>query len=275
MMSTSLFICGIWTVVTGAAQVIHKSVQTAIAGENVTLYCQLAESYDVVQVTWQKEHGKDKTNIATYSTTHGPKVLGKYQNHVHISQSGLSVSTITFHAVTVKDEGCYSCIFNTFPLGSMPGRTCLQVYALKEPKIDVKHTSPDSTGKEMLKISCSVTGRPAAVITWKVPEYLHIKPIQYVTHHPNQTVTVVSNFTHMYSKDLWKNPVSCVIQHPSLNITHELTLPENGVEQGSSDMLRKFNVWTVFLYKRSSPIESSSPKKLSGWMKNLLNETLL
>lgn len=101
-----------------------------------------------------------------------------------------------------------------------------------KPKVDVKCSSPDSTGKEMLKISCSVTGRPAAVITWKIPEYLQIKPVQYITHHPNQTVTVVSNFTHMSTKDLWKNPVSCVIQHPSLNTTQELTLSENGIEQG-------------------------------------------
>uniref|UniRef100_A0ACB8FHD9 Uncharacterized protein n=1 Tax=Sphaerodactylus townsendi TaxID=933632 RepID=A0ACB8FHD9_9SAUR len=239
MTSTSLFFYGIWTVVAGAAQVIHQSVQIAIAGENVTLCCQLAESYDVVQVTWQKEHGKDKTNIATYSTAHGPKVLGEYQNRVHISPSGLNVSTITFHAVTIEDESCYSCIFNTFPLGSIPGRTCLKVYALTKPKVDVKRVmSPDSTGKEMLKISCSVTGRPAPVITWQFPEYLQIKPIQYITHHPNQTVTAVSNFTHMSSKDLWENSVNCVIQHPSLNSTQALTLPENGEEQAKRKVPR-------------------------------------
>uniref|UniRef100_A0A8D2L945 Immunoglobulin V-set domain-containing protein n=1 Tax=Varanus komodoensis TaxID=61221 RepID=A0A8D2L945_VARKO len=65
--------------------------------------------------------------VATYSNTHGSRVLGKYQHHVHLSQSGLAVSAITFHAVTLKDEGCYSCIFNTFPLGSIPGKTCLKV----------------------------------------------------------------------------------------------------------------------------------------------------
>ncbi|XP_077200406.1 OX-2 membrane glycoprotein [Paroedura picta] len=230
MISTSLFICGIWTAITGTAQVIHQAVHTAVAGENVKLYCQLAESHDVIQVTWQKVHGKDKTNLATYSTTHGPKVLGKYQNHVRISQSGLSVSAITFHAVTVEDEGCYSCIFNTFPLGSIPGRTCLKVYVLMKPKVDVTLTSPDSTGKEMLDVSCSATGRPAAVITWKIPEHLRIKPVQYVSHHPDQTVSVVSNFTHVPSKDLWKNHIRCLIQHPSLNATQELTLPEFGTE---------------------------------------------
>nr|XP_056714163.1 OX-2 membrane glycoprotein [Euleptes europaea] len=248
MISTSLFFCGIWTVVAGAAQVIHQSVQTAIAGENVTLYCRLAESYDVVQVTWQKEHGKAKANIATYSTAHGPKVLGTYENRVHISQSGLNVSTITFHGVTVKDESCYSCIFNTFPLGSIPGRTCLKVYALTKPKVDVKSVmSPDSTGKEMLKLSCSVTGRPAPVVTWQFPKHLQIKPVQYVIHHPNQTVTVVSNFTHMSSKDLWENPVNCVIQHPSLNSTQELTLPEKGVEQAKRKVPRIPVLVSIFM----------------------------
>lgn len=128
--------------------------------------------------------------------------------------------------------------------------TCFCFTALMKPKVNVKCTSPDSTGNKMLRISCSVTGRPAAVITWKFPEYLQIKPVQYVTYHPNQTVTVVSNFTHMSSKDLWKNPVSCVIQHPSLNTTQELTLSENGVEQGECKC-------ECFLFKYMAGVQDS------------------
>lgn len=112
----------------GAAQVIHKSVQVITAGRNVTLHCQLAGMHDVVQITWQKEHEKTKTNVATYSEAHGSQVLGEYQSNVHLFQSGLKVSAITFRAVTFQDEGCYNCIFNTFPLGSITGKTCLKVY---------------------------------------------------------------------------------------------------------------------------------------------------
>lgn len=108
---------------------IHKTVHIAAVGENVTLQCKLSKLYEVVQVTWQKENGKAKTNLATYSEADGSKVLGKDQSHVQISQSGLSISALTFLGVQLKDDGCYNCIFNTFPLGSIPGRTCLKVYS--------------------------------------------------------------------------------------------------------------------------------------------------
>ncbi|XP_053164884.1 OX-2 membrane glycoprotein-like [Hemicordylus capensis] len=272
MISASLYIWVLWTIVTGATQVVHNSIQTSTVGENVTLHCQLAEHYDVVQVTWQKEHGKDKTNIATYSKTRGSKVLGHYKNHVQISQSGLSASAITFYAVTLKDEGCYNCIFNTFPLGSIPGRTCLKVYTLSEPKVDVKRvTSPDNAEGEALEISCSVTGRPAPVITWKISKHLQIEPSQYVIKYPNHTVTVVSNFTHLSPKNIWKNSIICVVQHPSLNTTQELTLPEIVTEQEQNEdpgiavvitscisvviLVLGLVIVTIFCWRRSLPVD--------------------
>uniref|UniRef100_A0A8C6X6Z5 Uncharacterized protein n=1 Tax=Naja naja TaxID=35670 RepID=A0A8C6X6Z5_NAJNA len=65
--------------------------------------------------------------IATYSKAYGAKVLSN-QSNIHLSQSDLTFSAITFNGVTFKDEGCYSCIFNTFPLGPISGKTCLEVY---------------------------------------------------------------------------------------------------------------------------------------------------
>uniref|UniRef100_A0A8D0B773 Ig-like domain-containing protein n=1 Tax=Salvator merianae TaxID=96440 RepID=A0A8D0B773_SALMN len=156
--------------------------------------------------------------IATYSKMDGITVLGK--NNIYMSQSGLNVSAITFHAVTLKDEGCYNCIFNTFPLGSIPGRTCLKVY------VNVRRLpDPDNAGEEILDISCFVTGRPTPTITWKVTENLQIKPKEYIIHHPNQTATVISNFTHSASRNVGNSTIICVIHHPSLNTTRELTLP--------------------------------------------------
>ncbi|XP_061485506.1 OX-2 membrane glycoprotein-like isoform X2 [Rhineura floridana] len=220
--------------IAGTTQVVHKTVQTITAGENVTLQCRLAKQHEVVQITWQKEQEEPETNIATYSKTHGTRVLGKFHRNVHMSQSQLRVSAITFHAVTLKDEGCYKCIFNAFPVGSITGRTCLKVYALTQPKVTVRHVTDPGNAEEVLEISCSVTGKPAPEITWKVTKPLLIKPNHYVIQHPNQTVTVVSNFSYVSSKDVWENPIICVIQHPSLNTAQELTLPEMGIKQVQS-----------------------------------------
>nr|XP_060622909.1 OX-2 membrane glycoprotein-like [Anolis sagrei ordinatus] len=232
MFFTSFFVCIYWTDVIGAAQVIHKPVQTVTVGTNVTLGCQLAGKHDIVQVTWQKEHEKTKTNIATYSESHGSRVLGKYQSNVQLFQRGMTISAITFYTAALTDEGCYDCIFNTFPLGAISAKTCLRVYALTEPRVSVKHViDPDNAGERVLEISCSATGKPEPVITWKANKHLRIKPKQYVTQHFNKTVTVVSNFTHLSSQVFRDNPIICVIHHPSLNTTEELAVPVTVMEE--------------------------------------------
>ncbi|XP_070607648.1 OX-2 membrane glycoprotein [Erythrolamprus reginae] len=210
----------------GDTEVIHKPVQTITTGKNVTLFCQLA-NHDIVQVTWQKT----QTNIATYSKAYGAKVLSN-QSNIHLSQSDLTFSAITFNMVTFKDEGCYSCIFNTFPLGPISGKTCLKVYALTEPEINVKQVPNPDNMKEIREINCSVTGRPAPVITWKMKKPLQMKPKLHTILHSNKTVTVISTFTQVLSRTVSENSVICVIQHPSLNTSQELTLPEIVSKQG-------------------------------------------
>ncbi|KAJ6650790.1 hypothetical protein lerEdw1_003994 [Lerista edwardsae] len=268
-------LCHCWVLLAGATQVIHKTVHIATVGENVTLQCKLSKRYDVVQVTWQKENGKAKTNLATYSDADGSKVLGKDQSHVQISQSGLSISALTFLGVQLKDDGCYNCIFNTFPLGSIPGRTCLKVYSLTEPTLDVKRVaSPDNEETELLELSCSVTGKPAPQITWKGIQPLLKKPSQSTFYHPNQTVTVVSNLTYVSSKDAWENPITCVVQHLSSNTTKELTLPEVEMEQAQNKdpgpavvvvsvfvavCLLGLTIFTIAYYWRRLPPVDSKP----------------
>uniref|UniRef100_A0A2D4JIQ7 Ig-like domain-containing protein n=1 Tax=Micrurus lemniscatus lemniscatus TaxID=129467 RepID=A0A2D4JIQ7_MICLE len=80
--------------------------------------------------------------------------------------------------------------------------------------------------EEIREIRCSVTGRPAPVITWKMKKPLQIKPKSHMIPHSNKTVTVISTFTQVLSKTVSENSVICVIQHPSLNTSQELTLPE-------------------------------------------------
>uniref|UniRef100_A0A7M4FWY4 Ig-like domain-containing protein n=1 Tax=Crocodylus porosus TaxID=8502 RepID=A0A7M4FWY4_CROPO len=111
-----------------SVQVIPSKVQSTKEGKNATFLCHLISKHDVLQVTWQKENGKKENNIATYSKINGHKILDNYAGHINFTQRELKVSAITFHAVTMQDEGCYKCIFNTFPMGSVFGRMCLKVY---------------------------------------------------------------------------------------------------------------------------------------------------
>uniref|UniRef100_A0AAZ1Y148 Ig-like domain-containing protein n=1 Tax=Oreochromis aureus TaxID=47969 RepID=A0AAZ1Y148_OREAU len=68
--------------------------------------------------------------------------------------------------LTEEDEGCYRCLFNTYPEGAFIGRTCLQLYELHEPVVDVRESN--STAEWV--VSCSATGRPAPTVTLSVSQ---------------------------------------------------------------------------------------------------------
>ncbi|NXV44172.1 OX2G protein, partial [Uria aalge] len=217
----------------GSVQVMHRKVQSVQAGGNVTFSCRSVTKEDVLQVTWQKEMDGAEDNIATYSTMNGQKIAKGYAGHVSFAHSELQDSAISLHGVTLQDEGCYKCIFNTFPSGAVTGRMCLKVYAISNPKVEAKlipSPDKDEDSEKMVGMSCSATGKPAPKISWHLPSILQQKPREYHIRLSNQTVTVISNFTHSHSKILQEYPIACVIQHPSLNVT--LVLPMDSLAQG-------------------------------------------
>ncbi|XP_036604053.1 OX-2 membrane glycoprotein-like [Trichosurus vulpecula] len=206
----------------GMPRVIHKTEVNSTVGENVTLSCQLSAEKEVLQVTWQKE-GQTTDNIATYSPNHGPRLLGSYLDHVRVTQSDLNSSAITLEFVSLKDEGCYRCIFNIFPIGPVQGRMCLNVYAISKPEVDAQLLTREEG--EVLSLSCRVTGKPAPKITWDLPDGLVVTPQLSYVWHPNKTVTVISNFTYSPAQLPQEWPIICMIQHPVLNTEIELKYP--------------------------------------------------
>ncbi|XP_021253890.1 OX-2 membrane glycoprotein-like [Numida meleagris] len=238
MMVTCLLLSGLWALASGSVQVMHKKVQSVQAGGNITFSCQSVTNEDVIQVTWQKEIDEDEDNIATYSTMNGQKIAKGYDGHVSFAHSGLQASAISLHQVTLQDEGCYKCIFNTFPSGAVAGRMCLKVYAISDPKVEAKLISSldkAEVSEEVVGMSCSATGKPAPKITWHLPSTLLQKPKEYHIKLSNQTITVISNFTHTHSKILKEYPIACVIQHPSLNVT--LSLPMDNLTRGQDGIM--------------------------------------
>ncbi|NXA13258.1 OX2G protein, partial [Sapayoa aenigma] len=216
-----------------SVHVMNRKVQLVQSGGNVTFSCQSVTKEDVIQVTWQKETDGAEDNIATYSTMNGQKIAKGYASHVSFAHSELQASSISLHGVTLQDEGCYKCIFNTFPSGAVTGRMCLKVYAISDPKVEVKLTPSQDKAEDsekVVRMSCSATGKPAPKITWHLPSILQQKPREYHIKFSNQTVTVISNFTHTHPKILQEYPISCMIQHPSLNVT--LVPPTDSLEQG-------------------------------------------
>uniref|UniRef100_A0A669AWC8 Ig-like domain-containing protein n=1 Tax=Oreochromis niloticus TaxID=8128 RepID=A0A669AWC8_ORENI len=156
------------TVSPTALTAVIQTQQTVLAavGEDAEFSCQLLETKDVLQVTWQKISPEVETNVATYSKQFGQRVNDGFTDKVEFKHTGLQNCSIVIRNVTEQDEGCYPCLFNTYPEGSFTGQTCLKVYELHEPVVDVR----ESNTTEEWVVSCSATGRPAPTVTLSVSQ---------------------------------------------------------------------------------------------------------
>uniref|UniRef100_A0A3Q2FGI7 Ig-like domain-containing protein n=1 Tax=Cyprinodon variegatus TaxID=28743 RepID=A0A3Q2FGI7_CYPVA len=110
------------------AYLLISATVTATVGEDAPLSCQLLETKDVQQVTWQKVFGSKERNICSYSEYFGQTVNPDFKDKVQFTEAGLKNSSIVIRNVTEQDEGCYLCLFNIYPDGALMGRTCLKVY---------------------------------------------------------------------------------------------------------------------------------------------------
>ncbi|XP_008423917.1 OX-2 membrane glycoprotein-like [Poecilia reticulata] len=147
----------------GLAAVIQTQ-QTVLAavGEDAPLSCQLLETKDVQQVTWQKVLEKTERNIGSYSQYFGETVNDGFKDKVQFTEAGLQKNSIVIRNVTEDDAGCYLCLFNTYPDGALTAATCLTVYELHGPFINIRNSPPWSV------VTCSDTGQSAPMVTLTV-----------------------------------------------------------------------------------------------------------
>ncbi|NWU86801.1 OX2G protein, partial [Onychorhynchus coronatus] len=158
-------------------------------GDNAPLSCALTEPMDVVQVTWQKGSEKSHKNIATYSKLKGLKIHKSYQDRMNFTSLQLNETSITFWDATMDDSGCYLCLFNTFPSGSISGRTCLSVFGLNA---SVHYNISEGH----LTAVCSAVGFPEPTITWN--NLFDSAPTEEVVSHTNGVVSITSTL-HVYN----------------------------------------------------------------------------
>lgn len=100
----------------------------AAVGDDACLSCQLLQSKEILQITWQKVLPEGEENVATYNKYFGERVNAGFQGKVEVKNNGLQNCSIVIKNVTDQDEGCYRCVFNAYPDGALIGNTCLKVY---------------------------------------------------------------------------------------------------------------------------------------------------
>ncbi|XP_029023942.2 OX-2 membrane glycoprotein-like [Betta splendens] len=213
----------------------HQTV-TAAVGEEAHFSCLLTESKDVLQVTWQKVLPYVDKNVATYNKF-GQRVDPDFRNKVKFKVTELQNSSIVISSVTEQDEGCYLCLFNTYPEGAFKGRTCLKVCELHEP---ILHVRGSNSSEESL-VSCSVTARPAPTVTLTVTQQ-HL----YFSHYSTVTVTNANNTLTVTKTAVLSGlhgdgtQVGCAVRVPSgpqkvvfMNITEVEPKSADGIDEDS------------------------------------------
>ncbi|KAM9334140.1 OX-2 membrane glycoprotein-like [Symphorus nematophorus] len=217
-----------------AALIQTQRVVMAAVGGEALLSCQLIESKEVVQVTWQKSEGE--RNLASYTEEFGERVTRDFRHKVKFKDAGLQNSSIIIRKVAEQDEGCYQCLFNTYPEGALTGTTCLRLYELHEPVLHVA----ESNSTEETVVSCSATGRPAPTVTLQVLRH-NIRLSNYSSDsvsNTNGTVTVTATGVLPRFHDN-STQVGCAVRVPSgPQIEVFVMIPE--VNQTSADGEKHF-----------------------------------
>ncbi|KAL6481698.1 hypothetical protein MHYP_G00097780 [Metynnis hypsauchen] len=162
------------------AKVESVGNKTAVGGKTTTLSCTYALPERVQQVLWRKtaEQG-DTATVASYTKQGRVTVEVPFQDRMKLSQS-LGHSLLTINSVHTEDEGCYTCDFHTYPLGSRSMTACLAVYVLPKPEVSSATIEPG-----VVQANCTAVSRPPAELMWN--------------HHPATGWTTGRKASDVYS----------------------------------------------------------------------------
>uniref|UniRef100_A0A3Q2DLF0 Ig-like domain-containing protein n=1 Tax=Cyprinodon variegatus TaxID=28743 RepID=A0A3Q2DLF0_CYPVA len=122
---------------------VIQTQQTVLAaeGEDAPLSCQLLETEEVHQVTWQKVSESTERTISSYSNDIGPTVNPDFKDKVQFTEAGLQNSSIVIRNVTEQDEGYYLCRFKFYPDGLTTIIPYLNMFAIFNALIMIKRLS--------------------------------------------------------------------------------------------------------------------------------------
>ncbi|XP_065699523.2 nectin-1-like isoform X1 [Patagioenas fasciata] len=190
------------------AAVKSESIIAAVLGGEANLYCNFSLSVDVLQVTWQKRNESSFQNIATYSPSHGMRLIGSYQKKAHFMRATLKASAITLQNLTFEDESYYRCIFNVFPHGSFSKDIYLDIQTISELTVEYDSHLPT---KDLLTAVCSATGKPVPQISWLADGNMDESPEIHHIQNANGTVTVANRLTFSANHHF---VLVCLVDHP-------------------------------------------------------------
>ncbi|XP_014882735.1 OX-2 membrane glycoprotein-like [Poecilia latipinna] len=226
------FLLGIF--IKGLVAVIEtQQTVWAAVGDQASLSCQLSKTKDVLQVTWQKVLLDGEKNLATYTEKYGSRVSAGLEDKMDFQYESLQSCSMVIRKVMEEDEGCYRCLFNSYSEGALIGWTCLKLYELHGPFIDVSRSNspPGSV------VTCSATGRPVPMVTLTVL-HQNLSFSHYNTSRETNTNGTVTVTTTALLSAVSSTQVGCSVSVHSAAL-RELLVTVPGLKKTSDYELEK------------------------------------
>ncbi|XP_023185020.1 OX-2 membrane glycoprotein-like isoform X2 [Xiphophorus maculatus] len=229
-----------------------KETVWAAVGDQASLSCRLTEDKDVLQITWQKVHPVGEKNLATYTKKFGSRVSSGLEEKMDFQYESLQSCSMVIRKVTEQDEGCYRCLFNTYPKGALIGWTCLKLCELHGPFIDVSRSNspPGSV------VTCSATGRPVPMVTLTVL-HQNLSFSHYNTSRVSNTNGTITFTTTALLSALNTTQVGCSVSVQTAALRELLVIVPGltetsgdglDVEPGSSSIIVGLSVVATLLF---------------------------
>ncbi|XP_066563006.1 OX-2 membrane glycoprotein isoform X2 [Amia ocellicauda] len=128
-------------------KVITQKTVTASLNQPLTIRCNLTLSREesLRQIRWENRRNE---TVIIYTQDDPPEPDTTARQYISVAQP--DASAITFNPLTANDAGCYKCIFNVYPTGTVRGETCITV-------TDVVKAEKNKTaiGGKMVKFKCT------------------------------------------------------------------------------------------------------------------------
>ncbi|CAM4625901.1 unnamed protein product [Lepidochelys olivacea] len=214
-----VFWCLLSVVLTQRVKV--RNEVTGYVGDEATLQCLFpttSSDVKVSQVTWMKEMGGKKQNVAVYLPDHKPNFPLDNSGRIRFLNVSLQDATLIIQPLRMGDEGTYICEFATYPHGNEDGVTTLSILARPTNTAESRKVV---AGNAMIPVAVctSANGKPPARITWiaTLPGNFNASEVA----NGDGTVTVTSQFNMVPTAVADQEQITCVISQRTL------TEPEN------------------------------------------------
>ncbi|XP_065429967.1 nectin-2-like isoform X4 [Chrysemys picta bellii] len=189
---------------------------TGYVGDEAMLQCLFpATSPDiqVSQVTWMKEMGGKKQNVAVYLPDHKPNFPLDNSGRIRFLNLSLQDATLIIQPLRMSDEGTYVCEFATYPHGNEDGVTTLSILARPTNTAESRKVVAGNTTIPVA-VCTSANGKPPAQIKWlsTLPGNFNASEMT----NGDGTVTVTSQFNMVPTAAADQQQITCVISQRTL-----------------------------------------------------------